>query len=194
MGIRLVKYGVASGGAGTYNHNELIGKDLPDQHPISAITGLEDRLANVEKGNNSNILEITQENHKMEIGNVVYGKDKGVYDKAFAEDSKRIEAIGIVTEIIDENNFIVTFSGQFETDLYDEYPNGTALFLSDTNIGVLTNSPLKYAKPIGVKIESGILINVQRASTYVMQHNNDDDDIELYYTEEEIINAINEIW
>ncbi len=43
MGVRLVKYGV-SNNTGTYNHNELLNRDLPDQHPISAITGLEDRL------------------------------------------------------------------------------------------------------------------------------------------------------
>lgn len=46
MGVRLVKYGVING-TGTYNHDELINRDLPDQHPISAITGLEDRLNNL---------------------------------------------------------------------------------------------------------------------------------------------------
>lgn len=46
MGVRLVKYGVING-TGTYNHDELINRDLPDQHPISAITGLEDRLEQI---------------------------------------------------------------------------------------------------------------------------------------------------
>lgn len=45
MGVRLVKYGIING-TGTYNHDELLNRDLPDQHPISAITGLEDRLKN----------------------------------------------------------------------------------------------------------------------------------------------------
>lgn len=45
MGVRLVKYGLVNG-TGTYNHDELLNRDLPDQHPISAITGLEDRLKN----------------------------------------------------------------------------------------------------------------------------------------------------
>lgn len=45
MGVRLVKYGTING-TGTYNHDELLNRDLPDQHPISAITGLEDRLKN----------------------------------------------------------------------------------------------------------------------------------------------------
>ena len=47
MGVRLVKYGV-NNGAGTYNHNDLINRELPDQHPISAITGLEDRLKQID--------------------------------------------------------------------------------------------------------------------------------------------------
>lgn len=47
MGVRLVKYGVING-AGTYNHDELTNRDLPDQHPISAITGLEDRLKQID--------------------------------------------------------------------------------------------------------------------------------------------------
>ena len=46
MGVRLVKYGIING-TGTYNHDELLNRDLPDQHPISAITGLEDRLEQI---------------------------------------------------------------------------------------------------------------------------------------------------
>ena len=47
MGVRLVKYGV-NNGTGTYNHDEMENRDLPDQHPISAITGLDDRLNDIE--------------------------------------------------------------------------------------------------------------------------------------------------
>ena len=50
MGVRLVRYnnGVISGGGGnvdgTYDHNELVNRDLANQHPISAITGLQEIL------------------------------------------------------------------------------------------------------------------------------------------------------
>ena len=47
MGVRLVKYGVING-TGTYNHNDLINRDLPDQHPISSITGLDDKLKQID--------------------------------------------------------------------------------------------------------------------------------------------------
>lgn len=49
MGVRLVRYnnGVitgSEGSGGTYAHNELINRDLANQHPISAITGLQESL------------------------------------------------------------------------------------------------------------------------------------------------------
>lgn len=47
MGVRLVKYGVING-TGTYNHDEMENRDLPDQHPISAITELEDKLKQID--------------------------------------------------------------------------------------------------------------------------------------------------
>ena len=63
MGVRLVKYGVING-TGTYNHDELYNRDLPDQHPISAITGLEDRLKQIDINikNASGIENITNTN------------------------------------------------------------------------------------------------------------------------------------
>lgn len=47
MGVRLVKYGVTADG-GTYDHNKLENRDMEDQHPISAITGLQEKLDNLD--------------------------------------------------------------------------------------------------------------------------------------------------
>ena len=45
MGVRLVKYNTTSGGSsGTFDHNLLENRDMADQHPITAISGLEERL------------------------------------------------------------------------------------------------------------------------------------------------------
>lgn len=52
MGVRLVRYnknGAAAGGNGTFDHSELLYRDLPDQHPIHAITGLQDALDNIDQ-------------------------------------------------------------------------------------------------------------------------------------------------
>jgi hypothetical protein len=140
----------------------------------------------------SSVLEIKQNNHGLIIGNVVYLKTDGTYAKALAEDSERIEVIGVVTEIIDTNNFVVTVSGEFQTEEYNHYPNGTVLYLSDdpSKIGLLIDEPTVYVKPVGIKIDTGVLINVQRANAYEL-----DDDITLvYYTSEEISDAIKSLW
>lgn len=39
-----------SGSTGTMNHDKLKNRDLPNQHPISSITGLEDKLKNIGNG------------------------------------------------------------------------------------------------------------------------------------------------
>ena len=41
----VLNIGTQNSGQGTDDHNLLINRDLPDQHPISAITGLEEALA-----------------------------------------------------------------------------------------------------------------------------------------------------
>lgn len=137
---------------------------------------------------NSNILNIQQTAHGLSVGNVVYLKSDGKYAKAFGEDSERIEVVGIITEVTDANNFIITVSGEFQTTGYDGYPNGTVLYLSDTTAGALTDAPTEYIKPIAIKINTGILINIQRANEYSFEGTL------LYYTSEEIINAINSLW
>ena len=201
MGVRLVRYnnGVITGSGssgGTYDHNELTNRDLVNQHPISAITGLQESLDElqalinslVNRNANSNILNIQQEFHELSVGDVVYLKSDGKYAKAFGEDSERIEVVGIITKIIDENNFVITVSGEFQTTDYDSYPNGTVLYLSDTDVGVLTDKPIQYIKPIAIKINTGIIINIQRANEYSFGGTL------LYYTSEEITNAIDSLW
>ena len=140
---------------------------------------------------NSNVLEIIQNNHRLSIGNVVYLKADGTYAKAYAEDSERIEVVGIITEVIDSNTFILTVSGEFQTNLYDTYKNGSLLYLSEKTAGTIVNNPTKYIKPIGVKINTGILINIQRANIYEQDDFNETDD---YYSNEEIEILIDSIW
>lgn len=137
---------------------------------------------------NSNILNIQQTAHGLSVGNVVYLKSDGKYAKAFGEDSERIEVVGIITEVTDKDNFIITVSGEFQTTGYDSYPNGTVLYLSDTTAGALTDAPTEYIKPIAIKISTGILINIQRANEYSFEGTL------LYYTSEEITDAIDSLW
>jgi hypothetical protein len=137
---------------------------------------------------NSNILNIQQTAHNLLVGDVVYLKSDGKYAKAFGEDSERIEVVGIITEVVDADNFVITVSGEFQTTGYDGYPNGTVLYLSDKTTGALTDNPMSYIKPIAIKISSGILINIQRANEYGFEGSI------LYYTTDEVIDAIEDLW
>ena len=140
----------------------------------------------------SNTLEIKQNNHGFIPGYAVYIKSDNTYDKAFAEDSERIEVVGIITEVKDNDNFVITIAGEFKTNLYSSYPSGTQLYLSDNKekLGMLIDKPLDYIKPIAIKIDGGILINIQRANAHGLETGA----AVIYYSSEEIKNAIDILW
>ena len=73
--------------------------------------------------------------------------------------------------------------------MYNNYSNGTVLYLSDSVSGTLTDNPVNYIKPIAIKINTGILINIQRANIYSLDTPNIG-----HYTKDEIINAVNSLW
>lgn len=56
------------GGGGTKDHSKLINRDLPDQHPISAITGLEEALENIGKDKFEN--DIILAGNWTQVGNI----------------------------------------------------------------------------------------------------------------------------
>lgn len=223
MGVRLVKFkrfGSSNSESDLYDHDALYNRDLSNQHPIYAITGLENALTDLheritivsetmvihispDEGNgivlkenglfcesgSSSVLKVHQKSHGLSIGNAVYLSSTGVYSKAICEDSEKIEVIGVVNKIVDKDNFTIIISGEFETDIFNQYSSGDILYLSNSVRGLITNTIGQYIKPIGVKIESGILINIQRASVYAP-----DGGGIIYYDEEEVIDAINEMW
>lgn len=77
--IGSVLSGTASAGGGTSDHNRLINRDMSDQHPISAITNLEQILD--DKLDSSTALPLIEEATK--------GKAKGLYFDAAKELNKK---------------------------------------------------------------------------------------------------------
>lgn len=47
--MALLPPGTAGGGDGVSNHNDLAGRDAPNAHPISAVTGLQDWLERLDR-------------------------------------------------------------------------------------------------------------------------------------------------
>lgn len=73
----------------TKDHDKLINRDLPDQHPISAITGLEDSL---EQLNDDIIAEneravAAEENLQDQIDNIDVTDDTYIYEQGIASDT-----------------------------------------------------------------------------------------------------------
>lgn len=132
MGVRLVKYGVING-TGTYNHDEMDNRDLPDQHPISAITGLEDELNQIRVdiknttgiGNIINTKSLTleyEESSKTLTGNV------NIFNSE--DNAIKLKATGLFVdkysdiELEDTSSIHLTMEGKGET-LKTMYQSGT---------------------------------------------------------------------
>ena len=128
-----------------------------------------------------NQIEISQASHGLTVGDVVYCDTDGLFKKALAEDSIKLEALGIVSLVTNANTFTLATSGLL-AGLGTGFTNGDVLYLSQTTAGTLSISQeLTILKPIGTKIPSGILINIQRA-TYMTTTLPDDTNSLVTYT------------
>ena len=146
----------------------------------------------------NNVITVIQDND-FEIGDVVYCGSDGLYKRALAEDTPKIEAIGIVSNVMSDTLFDIIVSGKFDTDVFDDYDSGNVLYLSETDAGKCMKSPKKIRKPIAIKIPGGIILDIQRADMLGYygseweeeqeeQENND------YYSKEDMDNLLNLIY
>lgn len=118
-----------------------------------------------EKQFEKTVFEITQENHKFAVGNVLCLID-GVYYKARAEDSPRCFPVGIVSRVLDENRFQLMKSGMMP---YKEqtFTDTTILYLSNLVAGAMghyKHVSNKIYVPVALYIGGKILINIQDGS------------------------------
>lgn len=89
----------------TSDHTKLINRELPNQHPIGAITGLSEALA--ESGDKSYI-HVQGQAERVWVIEHKLGKMPSVVVK----DSAGNTVVG-ESEYVDENNTILSFSGAF---------------------------------------------------------------------------------
>ena len=113
MGIKLIKYGMFSSSniKPIQQHNDLEGRDFIDQHPISAITGLIERLEEmaegIENAANKNVInEIIQtiEEMRLQIENSVQDEELLVVTNRLDELQKRIENSSASTVVINQTS------------------------------------------------------------------------------------------
>jgi hypothetical protein len=119
-------------------------------------------------------LIVNQTAHGLSAGDVVYCSDAG-YKKAIANESPSVEAVGVVSKIIDIDNFRVSTGGLLKTNLFNQYSTGTVLFLSEATEGALTDAEGYVSKPIAIKVNNGIIIDIQRGVIYSLTEDEYDD-------------------
>lgn len=137
MGIRLERFGLDSSSPGTFYHDELKNRELPDSHPIKAITGLEETLAELRED---------IEESSTQLGIIQVADTKSV-DLNFDLSSKtligNVKAVGLVSdanenaiEIINNTLHVDKLNGSETIEIKDAI-NSSLNFaqLTDLNIG-----------------------------------------------------------
>lgn len=206
MAIRLVR-----NGAGTsFSHNALKDRDLPDQHPISSISELTEKLEEIDiqiegaitdygnkieeldnkvnetihntleeinntiKKSSASIVEINQNNHELSVGDAVYNNN-GIYKKADSSYYFSSIVVGIVKEVIDENNFIIVTSGLAQIPTFDSFDDGIILYLA--NDGTVSDIFSSIIVEVGIKVSQGIIVRIEEPKPIVQKS-----DIDFFIT------------
>lgn len=120
--------------------------------------------------NHSNIKLVTQDEHGFSIGDFIYYHPTDKYQLASAIDDYNSNIVGMITKIVDENNFEYQWAGFYETDLFTEekgFTQGMPLYISDVEPGKVTQEQPDISKTVGYPVENiGIIISIERGIQY----------------------------
>lgn len=158
-------------------HNVSISAEFEDQDRFNSniykdmfekeIFELYDRLNNkylldlLTQKNNT----VFQMNHNLDLYDLVYLNENGVYKKGLATEEK-YQVLGIVSEIINENEFVLTLYGPIDYDYNFESDSGI-LYLSDSVEGAFCSYEditTAFYTPIGYYKNNQIVINILDSS------------------------------
>lgn len=106
-------------------------------------------------------ITIEQEDHCFQIGDVLYYDIKNLkFGKALAINTMEGEVCGIVSEVTDQNRFVLITEGKLVTDRYKYLPT-SPLFLSEVIPGTLMSiPPTSVSKQVAVQVEDGIQVDI----------------------------------
>ena len=140
----------------------------------------------------SKTIEINQQNHHFQIGDILYYSIKNkIFAKAIAINDTESEVCGAVLDIIDNDNFVILSRGKISTDRYT-FDVGTPLYLSDAHPGKLVSiTPQNVIKQIATQDVDGIILDIQRG--YYISSIVSPTELEPY-TQEELDEIIKNIW
>ena len=111
------------------------------------------------------VLVINQTGHGFSEGNVLRMTDvENVFTKAQADNSTRADALGVVSQVINEDQFRLMFSGKLISGV-PNFPAGSTVFLSPTAAGEMTDVEpdvnTYVSKVVGYIIEPSVSMIIQ---------------------------------
>lgn len=113
---------------------------------------------------------VTQETHGFEVGDFIYYHPWNAYQKASAIDDYDSNIVGMVTKVIDNDNFEYMWSGFYATDIFSNdngFTQGMPLYISDTDPGKATQEQPDISKAVGYPVENiGLVISIERGIQY----------------------------
>lgn len=109
---------------------------------------------------------IHQDNHNLQIGDVVYLDDDKLYKKALAENTNKSNVVGVVSKVNSSNVFTLMNTGGIDYQHLD-YTDTSILYLSDKIPGKLvhySNISNTVYVPVAIYADNKIIVNIQQGS------------------------------
>ena len=109
---------------------------------------------------------IHQDNHNLQIGDVVYLDDDKLYKKALAENTNKSNVVGVVSKVNSSNVFTLMNTGKVDYQHLD-YTDTSILYLSDKIPGKLvhySNISNTIYIPVAIYADNKIIVNIQQGS------------------------------
>ena len=110
---------------------------------------------------------VFQYNHCLNLYDLVYLDNNGIYKKGLAVEGERYNVCGMVSEVINENEFILTYYGKVEIEEPLSASDSSILYLSDIEEGkfcIYEDITSTFYTPIGFYIDGYILVSILDSS------------------------------
>lgn len=164
--------------------NSNIYKNPEEQHIVDL-----SNIGTIEVINNQ---ENVQEDHYFHVGDAIYYDIQlKRFSLAIARNTIESEVIGLVSQIIDNDTFVLANTGTLYTDRYT-FTDDTVLYLSDINPGKLVSIPPTFVKPVAIQTTNGIIIDIARG--WASEGSVSSPTEYESYSQEELDEIINNIW
>lgn len=154
-----------------------------------------DYIDSVKQDTSRNIIQ--QNGHGLSQGKFVFMDNDGLYKLSCADRTDRAGVDGIVSEVIDDNTFVLQKSGKYPW--YDMgWEETTVVYLSDTEPGGIkhyASIQTRIFTPVGLFVGDSIIICPQQSSQGINIREYDNESwVFESYTGQELLDTIKEVY